>query len=85
MELAILLGWFGGYEIVIIGIVVLLFFGGKKLPAMMKDLGKGIKDVKKAADENDLTKDIKNIGNQINDINSTVKKVSNPREFLKKK
>ncbi len=45
----------GGWElIVIVGIVVLLF-GGKKIPELAKGLGKGIKDFKKAVKEDDDT------------------------------
>jgi len=36
----------GGQEIILIALVVLLFFGGKKIPEMMKGLGKGVKSFK---------------------------------------
>ncbi|MDE6307377.1 MAG: twin-arginine translocase TatA/TatE family subunit [Bacteroidales bacterium] len=36
----------GGQEILIIAIVVLLLFGGRKIPELMKGLGKGIKSFK---------------------------------------
>jgi sec-independent protein translocase protein TatA len=36
----------GGQEIIIIALVVLLFFGGRKIPEMMKGLGKGVKSFK---------------------------------------
>ena len=36
----------GGQEIIIIALVVLLFFGGKKIPEMMRGLGKGVKSFK---------------------------------------
>jgi sec-independent protein translocase protein TatA len=39
----------GGMEWIIIGAAVLLFFGGKKIPEMMKGLGKGIKEFKDAS------------------------------------
>lgn len=80
-----LLGIFGGYEIIIIVAIALVLFGGKKLPEMMKNIGKGIKDVKKVAEENDLTKDIRDINSQINNVTSNVKKISSPAEFLKTK
>ena len=35
-----------GWEIVIIAILVLLLFGGKKIPELMKGLGKGVKSFK---------------------------------------
>ena len=39
----------GGSEIVVILIIVLLLFGGKKIPELMKGLGKGMKDFKDAS------------------------------------
>ena len=39
---------FGPQEIVIIAVVVLLLFGGRKIPELMKGLGKGMKEFKKA-------------------------------------
>ena len=41
----------GGGEWIIIGIAVLLLFGGKKIPELMKGLGSGIKEFKNAAKE----------------------------------
>lgn len=53
----------GFWEIVIIALVVLLIFGGKKIPELMKGLGKGVKSfkegIKEVEDEmNDVRKDI---------------------------
>lgn len=45
---SMLLFSFGGYEMVLIAFVVLLLFGGKKLPELMKGLGKGIKEFNNA-------------------------------------
>jgi len=50
MTLSILLGFLGGQEILIIAILVLLLFGGKKIPELMRGLGKGIKEFKDAKD-----------------------------------
>ncbi len=36
----------GSWEIILIVLVVLLLFGGKKIPEMMKGLGKGVKSFK---------------------------------------
>lgn len=44
-----ILGFIGGLgfqEVLLIALVVLLFFGGKKIPEMMKGLGKGVKAFK---------------------------------------
>ena len=40
-------------HIIILGIVLLLFFGGKKIPELMKGLGSGIKEFKDAVKEED--------------------------------
>ena len=44
---ALLLGMIGPWQIVLIVLVVLLMFGGKKIPELMKGLGKGISEFKK--------------------------------------
>ena len=49
--LFILLGMPGPWEIILIVIVVLLFVGGRKIPELMKGLGKGIKEFKNATKE----------------------------------
>ena len=46
----------GGLEWVLIAVVVLLLFGGKKIPELMKGLGKGISEFKKG--KNDIEKDL---------------------------
>lgn len=65
MNLNILLGIFGlgGPELTLIVVIVLLMFGGKKIPELAKGIGKGIKDFKdsynggKAPEEEAKTKD----------------------------
>lgn len=42
------LGIIGGQEIIVIALIVLVLFGGKKIPELMKGLGKGVKEYKKA-------------------------------------
>ena len=49
--LSIYFGMIGGMQIAIIIAVVLLFFGGKKIPELIKGLGSGIKEFKNAAKE----------------------------------
>ena len=50
----------GTQEILIIALVVLLLFGGKKIPELMKGLGKGVKSFKEGMNEvTDITKDEK--------------------------
>ncbi|MBK9291552.1 MAG: twin-arginine translocase TatA/TatE family subunit [Bacteroidetes bacterium] len=46
MSLAILLGMLGPTEIILIVLVVLLLFGGRKIPELMRGLGRGIKEFK---------------------------------------
>mgnify|MGYP006076334927 FL=1 len=53
MTSTILLGMIGPWQIVLIVLVFLLMFGGKKIPELMKGLGKGMKEFKEA------TKDLK--------------------------
>ena len=46
MNTLLFLGNLGTGEIIIIAIVVLLLFGGKKIPELMRGLGKGVKSFK---------------------------------------
>jgi len=57
--LTILLGMVGPWQWIIIGLAILLLFGGKKLPELMKGLGGGIKEFKKATKEDDDEEDKK--------------------------
>lgn len=43
------MGKFGITEIIIILVIVLLFFGGRKIPELMKGLGRGMKEFKDAS------------------------------------
>ena len=51
----------GGQEILIIALIVLLLFGGRKIPELMKGLGKGVKSFKDGMNgmEEDLKTDDK--------------------------
>lgn len=42
------LGGIGASEIIIILIIILLLFGGKKIPELMRGLGRGVKEFKEA-------------------------------------
>lgn len=57
-----LLGVPTGGELVVVVIIVLLLFGGKKIPELMKGLGKGIKEFKDASKgvDSDSTTEKKN-------------------------
>lgn len=50
------LGNLGTGEIIIIALVVLLLFGGKKIPELMRGIGKGVKSFKEGM--NDIEKQI---------------------------
>ena len=52
--LSILLGMLGTTEIILIVVVVLLLFGGKKIPELMRGLGKGMKEFKDAQKGDDV-------------------------------
>jgi sec-independent protein translocase protein TatA len=49
----IILFSFGMPEIILIGLVILLLFGGKKIPELMKGIGKGLTEFKKGMKEED--------------------------------
>ncbi len=56
MSLLLVLGFIGGLggtEIFLIVIVLLLFFGGKRIPELAKGLGKGIREFKDASSGKD--------------------------------
>ena len=59
MNLLVLLFSFGGPEIILIALAVLLLFGGKKIPELMKGLGKGISEFKKGKNESKENKEDK--------------------------
>ena len=56
----IFLGMVGPWQWIIIGLAILLLFGGKKLPELMKGLGGGIKEFKKASKDEEKDKDVEN-------------------------
>ncbi len=58
-----MLGNLGATEIILILLVVLIFFGAKKIPELAQGLGKGLREFRKAAREiqDDVEKDTKRI------------------------
>ena len=52
-----LLGFPGGGEWIIIALVILILFGGRKIPELMRGLGSGIKEFKKATKDDHLKSD----------------------------
>ena len=51
-------GNLGAGEIIVIALIVLLLFGGKKIPELMKGIGKGVRSFKEVM--NNIEKDIEN-------------------------
>ena len=56
MNTLIIFLFVGPWQWIIIGLAILLLFGGKKIPELMKGLGGGIKEFKKATKEEDKDK-----------------------------
>ncbi len=63
MNLSIIAGIIGPQELIIVLVVVVLMFGGTKIPELMKGLGKGIKEFKNASktEEEEPKKDTEKI------------------------
>ncbi len=57
------LAFLGGTELMVVAFIVLLLFGGKKLPELMKGLGKGIREFNsaKANIESEIKESMKEI------------------------
>ena len=51
--LSIFLGIIGPNQVIIIVVVILLFFGGRKIPELMRGLGKGVKEFKDGIKDQD--------------------------------
>jgi len=56
------IGNFGGGEIILIFLIVLLLFGAKKVPELFRSLGKGVNEFRKA--KNEWEQDINDVMNQ---------------------
>lgn len=59
------IGGLGMSEVLVIALVVLLFFGGKKIPELMKGLGKGVRSFKEG---------MNNVEKEIDEIKDTERK-----------
>ncbi len=69
------MGMPSGIELLVIAGVILLLFGGKKIPELAKGLGSGIKNFKKAVKDDDIAEDAKDVADKIteNDAVKTTK------------
>ena len=50
-NLLLILGFIGTQEVIIIAIIILLLFGGKKIPELMRGIGKGVRSFKEGMDD----------------------------------
>ena len=66
MNSILLLGMPGGAELLVIAVIILLLFGGKKIPELMKGLGKGIREFNsaKASIKDELEEGMKEDGDK---------------------
>ena len=62
MNHLLFIGNLGAGEIIVIALIVLLLFGGKKIPDLMKGLGKGVRSFKEGM--NNIENDIENSGTE---------------------
>ena len=62
MNHLLFIGNLGAGEIIVIALIVLLLFGGKKIPELMKGLGKGVRSFKEGM--NNIEDDIENSGTE---------------------
>ncbi|TNE73038.1 twin-arginine translocase TatA/TatE family subunit [bacterium] len=60
-------GSFGGMELVVIVLIVLLLFGAKKIPELARGIGQGINEFKKASGE--IRKEIERGANESDELN----------------
>ncbi|PKP07971.1 MAG: twin-arginine translocase TatA/TatE family subunit [Bacteroidetes bacterium HGW-Bacteroidetes-4] len=70
--LTVILGILGGQEIILIVLAILILFGGRKIPELMKGLGKGIKEFKQATSDSGVGEDIKDIKKEINSVKNDI-------------
>ena len=65
----------GGYELIVILFVVLLLFGGKKIPELMRGLGKGIREFNgaRATIESEIKEGMKEADKQVEKVEEKTK------------
>ena len=82
MSLLALLSNFGGPDLIIILLIVLVLFGAKKLPELAKGMGQAVKEFQKAKDE--FSDELHNAGNatppkpDVRQAEATVARIDNP-------
>ena len=76
------LGVVGPWQVVIIALVIILLFGGKKIPELMKGLGKGVKSFKDGM--NEVESQISDIDKDLNSTAKTSDKIEKIEKIEKK-
>ena len=76
------LGVVGPWQVVIIALVIILLFGGKKIPELMKGLGKGVKSFKDGM--NEVESQISDIDKDLNSTAKTPDKIEMIEKIEKK-
>ena len=59
MEAFVILGMVGPWQIVLLILVIVLLFGGRKIPELMKGIGQGMKECKNATKDGEAKNDEK--------------------------
>jgi sec-independent protein translocase protein TatA len=67
MEAFVLLGMPGWSQILLVVIAILLLFGGKKIPELMRGIGQGMKEFKKATGDDEKEPEPENDNRKIED------------------
>ncbi|MFN3604137.1 MAG: twin-arginine translocase TatA/TatE family subunit [Leptonema sp. (in: bacteria)] len=82
MKTFLIIGGIGTTELFIILVIVLLLFGGRKIPQLAKDIGLGIKEFKKGLSSNE---DIQKLTYEDSEPMETPQKKENQKASKKKK
>ena len=62
----------GPWEIALVILVIIILFGGKKLPELARGLGLGLREFKKAKQE--IKDEVKNVAEEVEDIENEIDK-----------
>jgi len=81
MNSILLFGMPGGGELFIIILVIIMFFGSKKIPELARGLGKGMREIKNAT--NDIQREIKESAAPLNNVKDTVDIEKQVKDLMK--
>ncbi|MFO7789731.1 MAG: Sec-independent protein translocase subunit TatA/TatB [Bacteroidota bacterium] len=78
----VLLGIIGAPEIIIVAIIILVLFGGRKIPELMRGLGKGVKEFKDASKDtrDTINKEKEDLEDSVNSDNNKEKTDDNKKK-----